>query len=60
MRTLTGYLIGVIIVLAALNGIAWQSGTVRLRDINVFSAGFLLGVIGATIAASLYGYRQPG
>lgn len=58
MRTLTGYGIGVVIVLAVLNAIVWQAGSARLHDINVFSAGFVLGVLGAYIAAWLYGYRR--
>jgi hypothetical protein len=60
MRTLTAYGIGVVIVLAILNGIAWQAATPRLHNINVFSAGFALGVLGMYIAAWLYGYRQIG
>jgi len=58
MRTLTGYGIGVVIVLAALNAVAWKAGTPRLHNINVFSAGFALGVLGTYIAAWIYGYHQ--
>ena len=58
MRTLTAYGIGVVIVLAILNGIAWLVGAPRLHSINVFSAGFVLGMVGMYIAAWLYGYRQ--
>jgi hypothetical protein len=58
MRTLTAYGIGVFIVLAILNGIAWLVGTPRLHSINVFSAGFVLGMLGMYIAACLYGYRR--
>ena len=58
MRTLTAYGIGVVIVLAVLYGAAWQAGNTRLHAINVFSAGFVLGVLGTSIAAWLYGYRQ--
>lgn len=58
MRTLTAYGIGVVIVLAVLNGIAWRAGAPRLHSINVFSAGFVLGVLGTCIAAHLYGYRR--
>ena len=58
MRTLTAYLIGVVLVLAVVNGIAWQAGMPRLHSLNVFSAGFALGVLGAYIAAWLYGYRR--
>jgi hypothetical protein len=58
MRTLTAYGIGVVIVLAVLNGIAWQIGSPRLHNINMFSAGFVLGMLGTCIAAFVYGYRQ--
>jgi len=46
MRTLTAYGIGVVIVLAILNGIAWLVGSPRLHGLNVFSAGFVLGMLG--------------
>lgn len=58
MRTLTAYGIGVVIVLGVLNAIAWEAATPRLHNINVFSAGFTLGMIGTCIAAWLYGYRR--
>jgi len=58
MRTLTAYGIGVAIVLAILNGIAWLVGNPRLHGLNVFSAGFFLGMLGTYIAAWLYGYRR--
>jgi hypothetical protein len=58
MRTLTAYGIGGVIVLAVINGMAWHVGTLRLHNLNVFSAGFALGVLGTYIAASLYGYRR--
>jgi hypothetical protein len=60
MRTLTGYGIAVVIVLAILNGIGWFVGSPRLHGLNVFSAGFVLGMLGMYIAAWLYGYRQLG
>jgi hypothetical protein len=60
MRTLTSYGIAVIIVFAILNGIAWLVGFLRLHDLNVFSAGFMLGMLGMYIAAWLYGYHQLG
>ena len=60
MRTLTAYGIGVVIVFGVLNAIAWQTGTSRLHNINVFSAGFVLGMLGMYIAARMYGYRQHG
>ena len=58
MRTLTAYGIGVIIVLAVLNTIAWQAGMTKLHSLNVFSAGFVLGMLGTSLAALLYGYRR--
>ena len=58
MRTLTAYGIGVVIVLAVLNGLVWRAGTPQLHDINVFSAGFVLGVLGTYISAWVYGYRR--
>jgi len=58
MRTLTAYGIGVVIVLALLNGIAWQTEAPRLHGLNVFSAGFVLGMLGTSIATYLYGYRK--
>jgi pilus assembly protein TadC len=58
MRTLTAYGIGVVVVLAVLNAIAWQAGMPRLHTLNVFSAGFALGMPGTYFAASLYGYRR--
>ena len=59
-RTLTGYGIAVIIVFAVLNSIAWWTGRPPLHELNVFSAGFVLGMLGMYIAAWLYGYRQVG
>ena len=58
MRTLTAYGIGVVVVIAVLNGIAWQVGTPRLHNFNVFSAGLILGMLGTSIAAWIYGYRR--
>jgi len=57
-RTLTAYGIAVIIVLVILNGIFWLIGNPQLHDVNVFSAGFVLGMLGMYIAAWLYGYRR--
>ena len=51
MRTITAYGIAVIIVFAILNGIFWLVGNPRLHDLNVFSAGFVLGMLGMYIAA---------
>ncbi len=58
MRTLTAYGIGVVIVLAVVNGIAWQAGMSRLHGLNVFSAGFAFGVLGTYISAFINGYRR--
>jgi hypothetical protein len=58
MRTLTAYAIGVVTVLAILNGMAWLLGTPRLHNLNIFSAGFVLGMLGMYLAAHLYGYRR--
>jgi len=58
MRTLTAYGICVVVVLAAINGIAWQAGAPRLHSLNVFSAGFALGVLGTCISAFINGYRR--
>jgi hypothetical protein len=60
MRTLTSYGTAVVIVLAILNIIFWLVGNPRLHSLNVFSAGFVLGMLGMYIAAWLYGYRQLG
>jgi hypothetical protein len=57
-RTLTAYGIAVVIVLAILNGIVWLVGPPWLHSLNVFSAGFVLGMLGMYIAACLYGYRR--
>src|SRR5262249_46817835 len=51
MRTLTAYGIGVVIVLAILNGIAWLVGSPRLHGLNVF-------MLGTCISAYLNGYRK--
>jgi hypothetical protein len=59
-RTLTGYGTAVIVVFAVFNGIAWWVGKPQPHDLSVFSAGFVLGMLGMYIAAWLYGYRQVG
>lgn len=58
MRTIAAYEIAVITVLAILDGIAWLVGSPRLHDLNVFSAGFVLGMLGMYISAWLNGYRR--
>ncbi len=58
MRTLTAYGIGVGIVLALLNAIAWRAGAPRLHSLNVFSLGFVLGMLGTSLSAFVNGYRR--
>jgi hypothetical protein len=58
VRTLTAYGIAVVIVLAILNGIFWLVSKPQLHALNIFSAGFVLGMLGMYIAAWLYGYRR--
>jgi len=58
MRTLTGYWIAVVIVLAALNFAFWLARSPRLHSLNIFSAGFILGALGMYIAAWVYGYHK--
>ena len=53
MRTITAYGIAVIIVFAILNGIIWSVGSPRLHDLNMFSAGFVLGMLGMYISGWL-------
>ena len=50
-RTLTCYGIAVVIVLAILNVIFWLVGNPQLHELNVFSVGFVLGMLGMDIAA---------
>jgi hypothetical protein len=38
--------IAVVLVPARLNGVTWLVGSPRLCDLNVFSAGFVLGMLG--------------
>lgn len=58
MHTLTAYGLGVTIVLAILNTLAWRAGMPRLHGVNVSSAGFVPGMLGTYIAAFAYGYRR--
>jgi len=58
MRTLRAYVIGVVIILAVFNVMVWQTHMPWLHSLNLFSAGFVLGVVGTSIAANLYGYRR--
>jgi len=57
-RTLTGCGIAVVIVLVILNVIFWLVGNPQLHELNVFSAGFVLGMLGMYLAAWLYGYHR--
>jgi hypothetical protein len=57
-RTLAGYYIGVLVVLAILNVIAWLVDAPHRYRLGVFSGGFLMGALGMYIAAYLYGYRK--
>ena len=50
--------LGVLVVFAILNVIAWLVDAPRLYGLGVFSAGFLIGALGMYIAAYLYGYRK--
>ena len=36
----------------------WLVGKPQLHDVNIFSAGFVVGMLGMYIAAWLYGYRR--
>jgi hypothetical protein len=56
--TLTGYLIGVVIVLAILNDLTWHAQSPKQHDLGVFSAGFVLGALAMYISAWLNGYRR--
>jgi hypothetical protein len=58
MRTITAYGTAVVIVLALLNGVVWLVGGPRLHDLNVFSAGFTLGMLGMYLSAWINGYRK--
>lgn len=58
MRTITAYGIGVVIVLAMLNGLGWIAGMRRLHSFNIFSAGFVLGALGMYLSAWFNGYRR--
>ena len=59
MRTLTAYGIGVIIVLALLNTIAWQGGMPRLHSVNVFLPGLSLGCSVRPLRLGFTGIAAP-
>ena len=58
MRTISAYATAVVIGLALLNGAFWLVGDPRLHDLNVFSAGFTLGMLGMYLSAWINGYRK--
>jgi len=58
MRTLTGYGIAVFVIFAVLNVAAWATGNSRTHDFAMFSAGFILGMLGMYLAANIYGYHK--
>ena len=52
------YVVGVIIALAVVNGIAWfVGGAAKLRSLELFSAGFLFGMLAMYIAVHIYSYE---
>jgi len=52
------YVIGVIIVLALINYIAWSvGGEAKLQVFKLFSAGFLLGMLAMYIAVHIYRWK---
>ncbi len=54
-HSLTVYVIGVIIVLAVVNGITWLVGGMgRFRTMELVSLGFLLGMLAMYIAMHVY------
>ena len=58
MRTLTGYGIAVFVIFVVLNVAAWATANSRTHDFNMFSAGFVLGMLGMYLAANIYGYHK--
>ncbi len=52
------YVIGVIIVLVFINYIAWfVGGEARLKSVELFSIGFLLGMLAMYIAVHVYRWK---
>lgn len=52
------YVIGVIIALVLVNCIAWfVGGATKLRSFELFSMGFLLGMLAMYIAVHLYRWK---
>jgi hypothetical protein len=58
MRTLTVYAIGVLVALGLVNLLALRGLIPSAPSVQIFSAGFVLGMLGTCLAAALYGYRQ--
>ena len=52
------YVIGIIVVLVIVNCIAWfTGGAVKLRAVELFSAGFLAGMLAMYIAVHVYRWK---
>jgi hypothetical protein len=52
------YVIGVIVVLVVVNCISWfLGGEARLHTVEIFSGGFLLGMLAMYIAVHLYRWK---
>ncbi|HLW48623.1 MAG TPA: hypothetical protein VKW09_12755 [bacterium] len=52
------YVVGVIVVLSIVNVIAWfTGGAAKLKATELFSAGFLLGMLAMYIAVHLYRWK---
>ena len=58
MRTLIGYGIAVVIVFVILNAAVWFARPPWAMSFRIFSAGFVLGMLGMYVASVLYGYHQ--
>jgi 4-hydroxybenzoate polyprenyltransferase len=52
------YIVGVIVVLAIINYIAWSvGGEAKLKSFELLSAGFLLGMLAMYIAVHVYRWK---
>lgn len=52
------YIVGVIVVLAIINYIAWSvGGEAKLKSFELLSAGFLLGMLAMYIAVHIYRWK---
>jgi len=54
MRTVTGYAIAVVVIFAVLIGAHDPRGYV----LNLFSAGFVAGMLGMYLRIEIYGFRK--